>query len=404
MPGKKKATGMSTRQSFLDRNVIAENNAIMRFNEDIENAARGISRPRASAHDRGREEGHGGAARPPRPARPPQPGRPPALPPEQEAVLRTAVAAATDDEAVASAGAALVGSLARGDRFERAGDVGWRALAEGAGAGERTLKDWDRLRLAWTAVRRAALTEWVKTHPDAVALQEKEEKAAARTERAANRRLAPRRGRPRRPPSGAPAEGRTAAAGSGEGQPGVVEANRPEPADVPAGGAGSGQRRRRPRRRRAQQPASQPMPVEDTTLGDTPLEDTQSQVTPLEQTATAPAPAETADPAQDAASFQAAAVECGPVLPPSALGMEQGADAVGSTESPPPPPMPVAAPAAGLSPSSGVDADALMQDQPMATDVGGPVPPVDAPSAADAQTAVGGEVTRPTSSADSDGK
>jgi len=261
VPGKKKATGMSTRQSFLDRNVIAENNAIMRFNEDIENAARGISRPRVPANDRGRERTPRRSERtagPSRPARSPQPVRPPALLPEQEEALRTAVATATDDEAVARAGITMVESLARGDRFERAGDAGWRTLAEAGTAGERTLRDWDRLRLAWTAVRRAALAEWVKIHPEAAALQEKEEKAAARTERAATRRLTPRRSRPRRPASGVSVESE-AGADSGEGQPRAPGADAAVPADGPAAGDGTRERRRRPRRRRPRQPASQPV-------------------------------------------------------------------------------------------------------------------------------------------------
>lgn len=254
MPGKKKATGMSTRQSFLDRNVIAENNAIMRFNEDIENAARGIGPSRGSTPGGAR----GRTPRTTRPDRPPRAAPPPALLPQQEEALRTAIAAATQDEVVAAAGVRLVDSLVRGDRFERAGDVGWRALAEDPGTGERSPKDWDRLRSAWSAVRRAALAEWVKSHPDAAGLQEKEEKAAARSARAATKRLAARR--PRRPRSAATRTQNDSLAAAMEGEPAEIDGGGQAGTEDPPPGAvpTSEEKPRRPRRRRPHRGAKPP--------------------------------------------------------------------------------------------------------------------------------------------------
>lgn len=192
MPGKKKATGMSKRQSFLDRNIIAENKAIMRFNEALADEARGVERSQAPGREEGSRPRPARLTGPARPARPVRPARP-ALPPEEQEALRTAVSSATDDPGVAAAGAKLVDSLARGDRFERATEAGWRLLAADPAGADRSPRDWDRLRSAWSDVRRAALVEWVKRHPDAAPLQEKEVKAAAHAERVAARRArAPR--------------------------------------------------------------------------------------------------------------------------------------------------------------------------------------------------------------------
>src|SRR5450759_1550249 len=54
---KKKSTGMSQRQSFLDRGVISENRAILRYNEELEREARQTERGETAPHDGGRREG-----------------------------------------------------------------------------------------------------------------------------------------------------------------------------------------------------------------------------------------------------------------------------------------------------------------------------------------------------------
>src|SRR5664280_2701669 len=53
---KKKSTGMSQRQSFLDRGVISENRAILRYNEELEREARQTERGETGPPDGGRRE------------------------------------------------------------------------------------------------------------------------------------------------------------------------------------------------------------------------------------------------------------------------------------------------------------------------------------------------------------
>jgi len=247
VPGKKKATGLSKRQSFLDRNVIAENKAIMRFNEDLAEAARGVERTRGSEGEPERGSGRQRRSGPVPSSRPARTARP-TLPPEQETALRTAVAEAAAGGGAEAAGAGLVDSLSRGDRFERASEAGWRVLAEDPMVTERSSQEWDRLRLAWAAVRRAALAEWVKTHPDAAELQEKEAKAAARADRTTTRRPAVRRTRPQRPRPEVSAKSVAAdcAADPAAQAPDGAETGDPAPATA----AGADEKRRRPRRRR----------------------------------------------------------------------------------------------------------------------------------------------------------
>ena len=250
MPGKKKATGMSKRQSFLDRNIIAENKAIMRFNEALADEARGVERSQAPGREEGRRPRAAGLTGHARPARPVRPARP-TLPPEEQEALRTAVSSATDDPGVAAAGAKLVDSLARGDRFERATEAGWRLLAADPVGGDRSARDWDRLRSAWSDVRRAALAEWVKAHPDAAALQEKEAKATAQAERVAARRArTPRSLRSQRPAARTAETAETAEAASE--QPGS-EADGEQASAAPAEAG-----RRRPRGRRRGRRATDP--------------------------------------------------------------------------------------------------------------------------------------------------
>lgn len=292
MPGKKKATGMSKRQSFLDRNVIAENNEILRFNEGLADAARGVREPRTTGTAGGRE----GARRSSRSTRPARGPRPPAVPPEQETELRTAAAAATDDAEVAAAGGRLVDALVRGDRFERATEAGWGQLSTATPAAERSSEDWDRLRLAFASVRRSVLDEWVKTHPDAAPLQQKEEKASVRASRPPAGRT--RTKRPRRPLATAGAEEPSLPAGP----PGELE----PAADTSGSTTGPEGRARRPRRRRPRRGASQAVAP-----GDAPV------------VAPDPAPGEeSAAPEGDSAVEPSPPVEASPAPPPAADNTE----------------------------------------------------------------------------------
>lgn len=220
---------MSKRQSFLDRNVIEENKAILRFNESLVDAARGVERSRRSS-DSGEPSPAGRTGRP-RGARPSsRPGNRPrtadraVLPAGEEEALRSVVAGATDDPDLKRAGAALVDSVARGARFPAAAEAGWRALAESAGD-DRSAEEWDRLRAGWTMVRRAALAEWVRKHPEAAELQERELKADAARDRRQSRPAARRR--PRRTPS---SSRRTGGDDAGGGSAPAAEA----PTDAPS--------------------------------------------------------------------------------------------------------------------------------------------------------------------------
>ena len=242
MPGKKKATGMSKRQSFLDRNVIEENKAILRFNESLVDAARGVERSRRSS-DSGGPSPAGRTGRP-RGARPssrsanrPRTADRAVLPAGEEEALRSVVAAATDDPDLNRAGAALVDSLARGARFPPAAEAGWRALAEPAG-GDRSAEEWDRLRAGWTMIRRAALAEWVRNHPEAAELQERELKAHAARDRSQSRPAARRRAR-RTPSSGRRTGGDGAGGGSAPAAEASAEALSPAEPASPADASGS---------------------------------------------------------------------------------------------------------------------------------------------------------------------
>lgn len=181
---KKKATGMSKREGYLDRNVIAENKAIMRFNEALEKEARRSERvergdtvDRGDSPDRGprRERppasARGTATRPvggttTRPTRG-RPPRPPAVPAEEEALLRQAASAGADPLGLTDEGARLVDRLVSGDRFEAASSAGWALLVANR-PGEPSTAEWDTLREQWEAVRTAVVAEWGKTHPDQV--------------------------------------------------------------------------------------------------------------------------------------------------------------------------------------------------------------------------------------------
>lgn len=177
---KKKATGLAKRGSFLDRDVIAENKAILRFNDDLENQARkaqglpplrdpGSKPPGSPRAGRRSDPGHreSRAGVPAGQRHQPRPELPPALDAVQEGQLRAAVDAVAAPAGVHAAGARMIDRLVGGDRFTRATELGWETLAA-AHAADGAECDWDRLRAAWGEVRAAALAEWVKTHPEAV--------------------------------------------------------------------------------------------------------------------------------------------------------------------------------------------------------------------------------------------
>src|SRR5450759_4304880 len=181
---KKKSTGMSQRQSFLDRGVISENRAILRYNEELEREARQTERGETGPPDGGRREPgrREGGRRPESGLRTDRPrsddrtrraGRPPARrePPraasvEEESALRAVLPAAADDAGMAAGGNRLVDRLVRGDQLSRASDIGWEAVLA-VPAGERGPAEWGALRRSWAVVVDAVTEEWVKSHPDA---------------------------------------------------------------------------------------------------------------------------------------------------------------------------------------------------------------------------------------------
>jgi len=181
---KKKSTGMSQRQSFLDRGVISENRAILRYNEELEREARQTERGETGPPDGGRREPgrrEGGRRlesglrtdRPRSDDRTRRAGRPPARrePPraasvEEESALRAVLPAAADDAGMAAGGNRLVDRLVRGDQLSRASDIGWEAVLA-VPAGERGPAEWGALRRSWAVVVDAVTEEWVKSHPDA---------------------------------------------------------------------------------------------------------------------------------------------------------------------------------------------------------------------------------------------
>jgi hypothetical protein len=180
---KKKSTGMSQRQSFLDRGVVAENRAILRYNEELEREARraerGESAPAPAAGERGQRTGprsgagpRGGgpgtrSARPQRGDRPPVRREPPrAASPEQEALVRSVLPTPDVDAVLAAGGSRLVERLVRDDRLSRASDIGWETVLA-AQTGERSTPEWAALRRSWAVVVDAVTEEWVKIHPDA---------------------------------------------------------------------------------------------------------------------------------------------------------------------------------------------------------------------------------------------
>jgi hypothetical protein len=204
--GKKKATGMSRRQSFLDPAVIAENKLIMRFNREAEAAARGETLPPEA--ERGpRRTGRDGrpvrGARPTRdstPARGPQRGRPPGadrsaadgsprapraprVSAEDEARLRDAVLTAAGETGLDAAGRAAVDELVAHGGFDKATSAGW-VIAVGERPDERAPEEWELLRAAWSRIRIALLEVWVVSHPSAQSILDRERKEVLRAEKA----------------------------------------------------------------------------------------------------------------------------------------------------------------------------------------------------------------------------
>jgi hypothetical protein len=235
---KKKATGMSRRESFLDRAVIAENKAIMSFNQKMEDEARGIVRSPGGSERRtspggrpGREPASSRANRtsPAAVGADRRPARPPARPPrptvaqETQDRLRQAVVAAAGESGLDRAGLLVVDQLVEHGRFDRATDAGW-TLAAGERAAERAPAEWELLRSVWRAIRLALLEIWAESHPTLVATLERERKEAAR---AAKPRRRPDVRRPRKAGAGrgqGPAGGKATTAGPSRPVPGPPRA------------------------------------------------------------------------------------------------------------------------------------------------------------------------------------
>jgi len=331
---KKKATGMSQRVSFMDRSVVAENRAILRYNEDLERAARqeaGESEPslRSAPAPRG---GRGPRGRPRAGGAPqshgPRPG---------EAELMAAAQAAEPWADMQAEATHMVDRLMRGRRLSVATREGWERLAARQPA-ETTESGWQSLRNRWGVIRDAVTDEWVKTHPDDAPPPPKKKprpRRDTRTPRPEGMRpegmrpegmrpegMRPERVRPERVRRAKkPAE--TAAAGTDAGVGDGAEAARPrapaalipwpEQEAAPVRRA----RKRRPRRRRphAETPTVETPTVEtpkvetpkvetpkvetptvETPTVETPTAETPTAETPTAETPTAPVPAPPATP------------------------------------------------------------------------------------------------------------
>jgi ribonuclease E len=253
--GKKKSTGLSRRTGFLDRDTIAEDRAIQRYNESLEEEARQALRPaNAPAPFREREERGGRGGRPgpggsrgraPREGggaagRPPRPPKPPAVPPEVVEALGAAAALAGQAAGMSAEASRLVERLVAGAKFESAAGAGWDLLVQTRGS-DRTPKQWDDLRREWDAVRQAIGAVWAQTHPD-------DAPAAIKIRPPKRRRGARTRGRGDGAAAAAP--GGAAGEQAAEGQ--AVEGAADEAPDGAAGTtapAASGEGRK-PRRRR----------------------------------------------------------------------------------------------------------------------------------------------------------
>lgn len=225
--GRKKATGMSKRLGFTDRQTINENKDIIRFNERLEREAKGLP-PDAPGGPRGRRpERPGGADRPggaggsgraggrpdrgggrsARPPREPRPPRPPALDDEQLTALRTAYTAVLGESGLEAAAETVLTRLAGHESFERATMAGWEQAA-GGHAADRTAEQWELLRGAWLSIRMALLEAYVAIQPAAQEQLDRERKQQARLAKPQRPRRRPGRGpgekRERRPASTAP--------------------------------------------------------------------------------------------------------------------------------------------------------------------------------------------------------
>jgi ribonuclease E len=215
--GKKKATGMSKRLGFTDRQTIAENKDILRYNERLEREAKGLPPDEPSrGGGRGGRDGRGGrperaeggsrpagAARPERSPRPPRPVRPPALDDAQRAVLEAALAEAVGETGLEAAGNAVITRIAAHDSFERASAAGWE-IAAGGHAAERTEQEWELVRKTWLTLRFALLEAYAGIKPELEATLARERKLLVRIDKPARRG---RRDRPEKP-AGEAREGR----------------------------------------------------------------------------------------------------------------------------------------------------------------------------------------------------
>jgi hypothetical protein len=173
---KKRGTGMSQRVSFLDRSVIEENKAILRYNDDLERAARredairrGETPPADPPPDRPRRTGPqrdapsgGGRPREGGPARPPRPPRPPREPRPGEPELLAAAQGAEGWTAYAQPGRRLVEHLLRGRKPGRANALAWKDISDA----QPPDADWDVVRASWATVTDAVLAVWYQLHPD----------------------------------------------------------------------------------------------------------------------------------------------------------------------------------------------------------------------------------------------
>jgi hypothetical protein len=256
--GKKKATGMSRRQSFLDPAVIAENKSIMRYNRETEAVARGETLPPETERGPRREGRDGRSNREGRPARDGRTGRParsggppgstrseggsppsgepraPRVGAEEEARLRDAVLTAAGETGLDVAGRMAVDGLVAHGGFDKATGAGW-VVAVGERPGERAPEEWELLRAAWSRVRIALLEVWVVGHPSSQAMLDRERKEVAKAERqrrgprpsARSRPPGHRRPRPG-PPTHVPGPATETTEATGDGPQEVVSEGSPE--------------------------------------------------------------------------------------------------------------------------------------------------------------------------------
>lgn len=284
---KKRATGMSKRLGFTDRQTIAENKDILRYNERLEREAKGLPAERAERSGpsgpgrhgpaRGaRTEGPSRAERPAHTERPARPVRPPALTDEEQATLRDSYAVAVGESGLDAAAERVVTRLAAHDGFERASGAGWE-LASGGHAEERTAEQWALLRTAWLAVRLALLEAYATIKPEAQPALERERKQQARAARQPRGRaqrphrakaVAPRAGGDSPATDGADGadgpDGSNGADGAAvtEHRDGTSGAGSADGADRPERGAGARPRRSRGSRGRGKSGPVTPSPAD----------------------------------------------------------------------------------------------------------------------------------------------